>query len=136
MSLTVQSPCKVNLILNVLPRRHDGFHALESLFLPVPLCDEITLDKAREGVKLSCSNPGLSVGADNLVRRAAEAFVTAQGEGGARIMGLPSANPSRGSRESRKAQLSGAGRTTPPSEELLKIASSSSSSRVSGLSEA
>jgi 4-diphosphocytidyl-2-C-methyl-D-erythritol kinase len=85
MSLTVQSPCKVNLILNVLPRRHDGFHALESLFLPVPLCDEITLDKAREGVELSCSNPSLSVGADNLVRRAAEAFVTAQGKGGARI---------------------------------------------------
>ena len=44
MSLTVQSPCKINLILNVLPRRSDGFHELESLFLPVPLHDEITIE--------------------------------------------------------------------------------------------
>ena len=85
MSLTVQSPCKINLILNVLPRRSDGFHELESLFLPVPLHDEITIEKSSKGIELNCSHPALSTGPDNLVHRAASAFFTELGEGGARI---------------------------------------------------
>ena len=82
MSLTVQSPCKINLILNVLPRRSDGFHELESLFLPVPLHDEITIEKSSKGIELNCSHPALSTGPDNLVHRAASAFFTELGEGG------------------------------------------------------
>ena len=85
MSLTVQSPCKINLILNVLPRRSDGFHELESLFLPVPLHDEISIEKSSKGIELNCSNPALSPGPENLVHRAASAFFTELGEGGARI---------------------------------------------------
>ena len=85
MSLTVQSPCKVNLFLNVLPRRADGFHALESLFLPVLLCDEITIQKTDGDIRLTCSHPQLDTGPENLVRRAAEAFFAAHPEGGARI---------------------------------------------------
>lgn len=85
MSLIVQSPCKINLILNVLPRRPDGFHALESLFLPVPLHDEITIKKSSSGIEFNCSHPALSTGPDNLVHRAASAFFTELGEGGARI---------------------------------------------------
>lgn len=85
MSLTVQSPCKINPILNVLPRRFDGFHELESLFLPVPLHDEITIERSSKGIELNCSHPALSPGPDNLVHRAASAFFTELGEGGARI---------------------------------------------------
>ncbi len=32
---------KINLGLNVIEKRSDGFHALESLFLPVPWCDAL-----------------------------------------------------------------------------------------------
>ena len=39
MSLVLQSHCKVNLLLNILRRREDGFHELETLIQPVPLFD-------------------------------------------------------------------------------------------------
>lgn len=39
MSLEKPSPCKVNLLLNILGRRPDGFHELETLFHPVALCE-------------------------------------------------------------------------------------------------
>lgn len=33
--------CKINLGLNVVSRRPDGYHNLETVFYPVPLCDEL-----------------------------------------------------------------------------------------------
>lgn len=69
------SPCKVNLLLNILGRRPDGFHALETVLLPVPLHDRLTLAPAPAGVTLTCSDPALPTDAGNLVHRAATAFL-------------------------------------------------------------
>lgn len=85
MSLVVKSPCKVNLLLNVPRRRDDGFHEIESIMLPVPLHDELRFEKVTEGIELTCSNPRLSVGEENLVQRAAQVFFKTTGGGGARI---------------------------------------------------
>ena len=79
MSLTRRSPCKVNLLLNILGRRPDGFHDLETLFLPVPLHDTLTFDEAGEGIHLTCSHPGLPVDATNLVHKAASRFLETTG---------------------------------------------------------
>jgi len=38
--------CKINLGLNVVRRRADGYHDLESIFLPMGLCDELTIEPA------------------------------------------------------------------------------------------
>jgi 4-diphosphocytidyl-2-C-methyl-D-erythritol kinase len=79
MSLTRRSPCKVNLLLNILGRRSDGFHDLETLFLPVPLHDTLSFEVAGEGVHLTCNHPGLPVDSTNLVHRAATRFLAAGG---------------------------------------------------------
>jgi len=47
MEATLQSPCKVNLLLNILGKRPDGFHELETIMYPLNLCD--TLAFARGG---------------------------------------------------------------------------------------
>ncbi len=44
VTLTKQSPCKVNLLLNILGKRADGFHELETVMQPVALCDELTFE--------------------------------------------------------------------------------------------
>lgn len=74
-----QSPCKVNLLLNILRQREDGFHELETVMQPVQLCDRVEVSKATAGITLSCSNAALPVDATNLVHKAATAFLTATG---------------------------------------------------------
>ncbi len=71
------SPCKVNLLLNILGRRPDGYHELETVLQPVNLCDRLTFERSGRTVKLSCSNAALPVDARNLVHRAATAFLSA-----------------------------------------------------------
>ncbi len=76
MALIRSSPCKVNLLLNILGRRPDGFHDLETLFHPVPLCDELTFETAAEaGIRFTCDHPELPTDRSNLVVRAAERFL-------------------------------------------------------------
>lgn len=73
-TLEKKSPCKVNLLLNILGKRPDSFHELETVFHPVNLCDMLSLTKAASGVQLTCSDPALPVDGSNLVHRAATNF--------------------------------------------------------------
>ncbi len=77
MRLEKKSPCKVNLILNILGQRADGFHELETVMQPVNLCDEMTFERGGSSLQLTCSNPELPCDAKNLVHRAATAFLAA-----------------------------------------------------------
>ncbi|MBS0160481.1 MAG: 4-(cytidine 5'-diphospho)-2-C-methyl-D-erythritol kinase [Nitrospira sp.] len=74
-SLRVVTPAKVNLILRVLDRRPDGFHAIWSLMHTVGLTDEITLamrPAAASQIALRCDHAALAVDRSNLVYRAAQ----------------------------------------------------------------
>lgn len=79
MTLHKTSGCKVNLLLNILGRRPDGMHELETVMQPVPLTDELTFERVPQGIQLTCTNPELPVDAGNLVYRAAERFLAAAG---------------------------------------------------------
>jgi 4-diphosphocytidyl-2-C-methyl-D-erythritol kinase len=86
MRLEKKTPCKVNLLLNILGKRPDGFHELETVMQPVNVCDDMTFERAAKDIQLSCSNPELPVDAKNLVHRAATAFLAAARiSGGVRI---------------------------------------------------
>lgn len=71
------SPCKVNLLLNILGRRADGFHELETVMQPIPVHDVLEVELRPEGIALECGVPELPVDRRNLVYRAAEAFFAA-----------------------------------------------------------
>jgi 4-diphosphocytidyl-2-C-methyl-D-erythritol kinase len=73
------SPCKVNLLMNILGRRPDGFHDLETVMHPVRLEDTLRLARGGAGVTLTCSDPELPVDGRNLVHRAATGFLAAAG---------------------------------------------------------
>ncbi len=86
MRLEKKSPCKVNLLLNILGRRADGFHELETVMQPVNVCDELTFERAGSGLRLTCSHSELPTDSKNLVHRAASAFLaTAKISDGIRI---------------------------------------------------
>lgn len=74
-SISLAAPAKINLSLRILGKRPDGFHDLETLMVPIALADEIEVSRAPgHGVVLSCNDPDLPTGTDNLCVKAAEAF--------------------------------------------------------------
>lgn len=77
MRLERPSFCKVNLVLNILGKRPDGYHELETVMHPVPLHDGLSFERHGSGIHLTCDNPRLPVDRGNLVWRAAGAFLKA-----------------------------------------------------------
>lgn len=76
---TQAAPAKVNLALDILGRRPDGYHEMRMVMQTVSLCDTVTLEEAGEGFTLSARGIVLPEG-KTLEQRAAEAFFAAIGE--------------------------------------------------------
>jgi 4-diphosphocytidyl-2-C-methyl-D-erythritol kinase len=85
-SITMKAPGKLNLHLRITGKRPDGYHEIESLFVPVALWDTLNVSKAKKGLKVFCTGRELPEGPENLVYRAALSFFGETGIGdGARI---------------------------------------------------
>lgn len=71
-AVVVWAPAKVNLFLEVLAKRPDGYHEIATLMVAVSLYDTLEFkEDTSADVRLHCAHPGLSSGSDNLVLRAA-----------------------------------------------------------------
>ena len=46
--MIVYPNCKINIGLNIVERRPDGYHNLQTVFFPIPLYDEITISTSVE----------------------------------------------------------------------------------------
>ncbi len=66
------SPAKVNLYLNILSKRADGYHELENVIIPLDFGDQITLQLRKTSTVLECDNPNLPTDDSNLALRAAK----------------------------------------------------------------
>ena len=74
--LRARAPAKVNLVLRVGPARVDGYHDIQSLFVPLDLADEVLVAVGDRPGPVTCRCPGRPEldGPDNLAARAAEAL--------------------------------------------------------------
>src|SRR6476660_2013765 len=87
---SIRAPAKLNLFLDVLGRRGDGFHDLETLMVPVRLADQVTLSPTQPTshqpgeiqftartcwpIRSAHDLPNVPSGADNLVVKALKLF--------------------------------------------------------------
>lgn len=72
----METPAKINLFLEILGKRADGYHDIRTVFLPLSgLSDTVTVQrKVEPGIELHCSGLPLTAGEDNLCWRAAMSF--------------------------------------------------------------
>jgi len=74
-TIEVKAPAKINLTLDVLGKREDGYHDLRMVMQSVSLCDTLTLaDGGGEGVRVSSNLDFLPCDERNLAAAAALAF--------------------------------------------------------------
>jgi 4-diphosphocytidyl-2-C-methyl-D-erythritol kinase len=61
---------KINLFLEALCKRPDGYHDIDTVFQSIDLCDDLFFDKQAEGITLTVSRPEIPTGEQNLIHRA------------------------------------------------------------------
>ena len=65
--LVVLSPAKVNLHLQVLSGRPDGYHDIETIFHVIPLRDTMRIVLRGEGLKMECADPLVPLDSTNTI---------------------------------------------------------------------
>jgi len=66
--ITLFAPAKINLFLNVLGKREDNYHEIETILQKIELYDTIILEEKDGGIELECSE---LAGVENLAYKAA-----------------------------------------------------------------
>lgn len=72
------APAKLNLTLEVLGKREDGFHEVRSVLHTISLWDSVTMEPKAQGIEFQCSVASLQ-NTDNLAYRAAQLLLESTG---------------------------------------------------------
>ena len=71
--IRVRAHAKINLYLDVVGKREDGYHNLETIFHSIDLHDDVVIRKQdKKGVTIRCEHPGVPSDSRNLAYRAAQ----------------------------------------------------------------
>lgn len=77
---------KVNISLDVIGKREDGYHLLRMLMQTVDIYDELIFEKVKEGVHITCDKDFVPTDKRNLVYKAVELFKdTFKVQGGVKV---------------------------------------------------
>ena len=81
MQAVYQAAAKINLALDILGRREDGYHLMRMVMQSVSLFDLVTLEviPGASGIHLECSAPEIPCDSRNLAWKAAERLLEAAG---------------------------------------------------------
>jgi 4-diphosphocytidyl-2-C-methyl-D-erythritol kinase len=79
-TLRLESPAKVNLGLEILDKREDGYHELRTIFQKISLSDTLRFSLRKEkGILVMADHPDLPTGKGNLVYKAVQSMVRESG---------------------------------------------------------
>ncbi len=93
----IRSYAKINLFLDIVCKRRDGYHNIETIFQTISLHDVIEIELTSSTFELTCSDPAIPTGRENLVHKAFRAASDClKYAGGARIRIEKSVPPGAG----------------------------------------
>ncbi|MBS1258615.1 MAG: 4-diphosphocytidyl-2-C-methyl-D-erythritol kinase [Candidatus Scalindua arabica] len=69
--ISLKAPAKINLFLEILGKRDDGYHEIETVMQEIDLVDNLQFEEIQEGVRLKCNDKNIPSDENNLVCRAA-----------------------------------------------------------------
>lgn len=82
--MTISAPCKINLSLDLIGKRPDGYHEIDTVMQLVSLSDTLSVcrkkrEKDEPHICLECGAPGVPCDGNNIAVRCGEAFFQAAG---------------------------------------------------------
>lgn len=77
--MIVKAFAKINLSLDIVGRREDGYHLLKTIMQKIELYDLIDVNKADRGINLSCNKLYLPTDSKNLAYKVADIFLKTYG---------------------------------------------------------
>lgn len=84
--MRLEAHAKINLSLDIVGKREDGYHLLEMVMQEIELHDVVEVEKADKGITLSCSKEYIPCNSKNTAYKAAEMMIERFGiDGGVRI---------------------------------------------------
>ena len=69
--ISLKAPAKINLFLEILGKRDDGYHEIETVMQEINLVDNLQFEEIQEGVMLNCNDKNIPSDENNLVCKAA-----------------------------------------------------------------
>lgn len=78
--ITILANAKLNLYLDIVGKRADGYHLLETVMQSVDLSDVVEVHKKSGEISVSCTNPAIPQGEKNICFKAAKLFFEKIGE--------------------------------------------------------
>lgn len=68
----IDSYSKINLTLNILAKRQDGYHNIETIMQSINLADRVFIKEEKEGIKIKCNHSQVPIDDQSLAYRSAE----------------------------------------------------------------
>ncbi|EEH99267.1 4-(cytidine 5'-diphospho)-2-C-methyl-D-erythritol kinase [Clostridium tertium] len=73
--MRMKAYAKVNISLDIVGKREDGYHLLEMIMQSIDLYDEIVIEKQKKEITIKCNKPYVPTDERNLAYKAAQLFI-------------------------------------------------------------
>jgi len=74
-SIELKAHAKINLSLDVIRKREDGYHDLKMIMQTIDLCDILNIDIIEKGIEITSNNRWIPLNQDNIAYKAAKLII-------------------------------------------------------------
>lgn len=78
-SISLPAPAKINIALDVLGKRSDGYHEVRMLMQQIKLQDTVFIERSESSIDVSCNNPLVPQDCGNIAYKAAKLLLDSAG---------------------------------------------------------